>query len=240
MTDDSTPAPVTTEVVGSVLVIRIDDGKANALSHTIIDAVNAALDGAADDEGVGAVVIVGRPGRFSAGFDLKVMQASAESARDLLRAGALLGLKIYRYPKPIVLGTTGHALAMGAILQFCADERIGADGDFKIGMNEVAIGMPVPRFAVELARDRLRKTAFQAATHQARIYSPADAIEAGYLDQVVAPEAVESTAVAHAQALADALNPAAFRLTRTYVRDALATKLEGDLEEDMRLFNISA
>jgi enoyl-CoA hydratase len=128
---------------------------------------------------------------------------------------------------------------MGAILQFCADERIGAEGDFKIGMNEVAIGMPVPRFAVELARDRLSKKHFHAATQQARIYDPDGAVRAGYLDTVVAPEHVEGAAVEHARHLATTLNRAAFALTRTYVREALATRLVAELDEDMRLFNIT-
>lgn len=233
------PSPVTTSVEGSVSVIRIDDGKANALSHALLGAVNAALEAAQHDDTTGAVAIIGRPGRFSAGFDLKVMQSSPEAARDLLRAGAELGLRLYQYPKPVVTGVSGHALAMGAILQFCVDERIGAAGDFKIGMNEVAIGMPVPRFAVELARDRLTPPAFQAATQQARIYDPEGAVAAGYLDAVVPAEEVEAAAIAHATELAAKLNRGAFQLTRTIVRSALAAKLVSDLDEDMALFSIA-
>lgn len=237
---EATTEPVTQTIEDGVLVLRIDDGKANAISHAVIDAINAALDTAEADDSVGAVAIIGRPGRFSAGFDLKVMQASAESARDLLRAGAELGLRLYELPKPVVTGVTGHALAMGAILQFCVDERIGAEGDYKIGMNEVAIGMPVPRFAVELARDRLTPPAFQAATHQARIYDPEGAAAVGYFDSVVPLEEVEGAAIGHARQLATALNRNALGLTRTNVRGALAAKLRADLDEDMKLFNVSA
>ncbi len=237
---DAPPDPVSASADGAVCVIRIDDGKANALSHQVLDGIDAALDRAEADDAVGAVALLGRPGRFSAGFDLKVMQSSPEAARDLLRKGAEVGLRLYTYPKPVVLGTTGHALAMGAILQFCADERIGAAGDFKIGMNEVAIGMPVPRFAVELARDRLTATAFQAATQQARIYDPEGALAAGYLDRVVAGDELEAEVVGHAAMLAAGLNRAAFQLTRRYVRAALADRLRADLDEDMRLFNITS
>ena len=91
------------------------------------------------------MAIIGRPGKFSAGFDLSVMTAGPDQARDLLRAGADLALRIYTFPIPVVLGATGHALAMGAILLMAADVRIGADGPFKVGLPEVEIGMPLPR-----------------------------------------------------------------------------------------------
>ncbi len=240
MTDASAPPVrhVTTEIDEGVLIARIDDGKANALSHAIIDDLNAAVDTATNDNSVKALAIIGRPGKFSAGFDLSVMQSSPEAARDLLRAGADLGLRLFLSPVPVVFGVTGHALAMGSILQFCADERIGAAGPFKLGMNEVSIGMPIPRFAVELARDRLSKRHFHAATQQARLYDPAGAVEAGYLDSVVALDDVEKAAIDHAKMLAATLNGGAFRLTRTYVRQAIADRVEQDLDEDMRLFNI--
>lgn len=238
---DATPpvSAVSVEVDDRVLVVKVDDGKANAISHAMLADLHGALD-RAEQEGSGAVAIVGRPGRFSAGFDLSVMQGGIEAARELLRAGAELALRVYSFPRPVVLGCTGHALAMGAILLMTADHRVGAAGDFKIGMNEVAIGMPVPRFAVELARDRLVPAAFQAATHQARVYDPAGAVAAGYLDSVVPLEEVEGAAIAHAAQLAATLHPTAFGLTRGYVRGALVTKLRADLDEDMRLFSISS
>lgn len=138
----ATSSAVTTQLIGEVLVIRVDDGKANALTPDVIQSVSDAL--TEGFEQAKAVTIIGREGKFSAGFDLKIMTSGVEQARDLLGAGAALGLKIFEAPVPVVLGVTGHALAMGGILTTCADYRVGADGPFKLGLNEVAIGMPVP------------------------------------------------------------------------------------------------
>jgi len=238
MSEQSGDGGVTIETEGAVVVARVDDGKANAITHDMVTSLHAALDQAEKDDAVGAVAIIGRAGKFSAGFDLSVMQASMESARDLLRAGGELGLRMYLFPKPVVLGCTGHALAMGAILLMAADARIGADGPFKIGMNEVAIGMPVPRFAVEIARDRLSKRHFVQATGHAHIYDPTGAVDAGYLDRTVAPDEVEAAAIAHAQHLAETLKRGAFQLTRTYMRAELGERLQRGMDEDMKLFNL--
>ena len=159
------------ELDGLVAVVQLDDGKANAISHEMADQINAALD-RAERDGARAVVIVGRPGKFCAGFHLPTMQASVESARDLLRVGGDLAVRLFLFPAPVVLAVTGHALAMGAILLMATDVRIGASGDFKIGMNEVGIGMPVPRFATELADDRLSRRHLDAAINLATIYDP--------------------------------------------------------------------
>ena len=188
-----------------VAVVTVDDGKANALSFAVIDALNHALDAA--ESSAKAVVINGRDGKFSAGFDLSVMTGSIDDARRLLAAGAALGLRLFTFPIPVVLGVTGHALAMGGILTTTADYRVGAEGPYKLGLNEVAIGMPVPTFGVELCRDRLSPAWFTRCVQNATLCSPADAVEAGFLDEVVALEAVRARAVAVAAHLAETVHP---------------------------------
>jgi enoyl-CoA hydratase len=227
---------VTTTIEGPVLVITIDDGKANAISHEIADAVHAGLQQATTE--ADAVVLVGRPGRFSAGFDLKVMQGPPDGARDLLKAGAELAIEIYGHPLPVVIGATGHALAMGAILLLAADTRIGAEGAFKIGLPEVAIGMPLPRFGVELARDRLSKRALTAATLHAETYDPQGALAVGYLDRVVPADEVVSASIAHATHLAETLQRGPFVATRANVRGRLLTQLRQDLAADIAEFTV--
>ena len=135
MTDPDTDSYQTVrhEISGAVAVVRIDDGKANAISHAVIDGLNAALDAA--ERQAGAVVIIGREGKFSAGFDLSVIKQGPDAAVGLLKAGAALALRIYEHPQPVVMGCTGHALAMGAILLMAADIRIGSTGPAKIGLN---------------------------------------------------------------------------------------------------------
>ena len=232
----SDPA-VTMTVDADIATIRIDDGKANALGHGVIDAVNEALDRAETDARV--VCIVGRPGKFSAGFDLKVMTSGPEAAKALLAKGAELALRTYEFPHPVVFGVTGHALAMGAIWLLAADLRIGVEGPAKIGMNEVAIGMPVPRFAVELGRDRLSPRHFPHAVGLARIYDPDGAVEAGYLDRVITTPAFEASLHHEAAALAT-LHDGAFRATRRTQRSAVADLLRAGLEADVAEFFVAA
>ena len=228
---------VTTRSEGDVFVITFDDGKANALSHEAIAALDEALSGA-EEAGARAVLIAGRPGRFCAGFDLSVMQAGPDAARALVAAGARMLLRLYMFGVPVVAACTGHAMAGGAVFLLAADHVIGVDGPFKIGLNEVQIGMPLPVFAVELARARLSPRHLSAATGLARIYSPAEAVEAGYLHQVVPPDQLAEQSLGLATVLAGALSPAAFKGTRTRLRGAVAQHIEETLAGDLAEFRI--
>ncbi len=239
MADTSATDPVTTTITDGVAVIDLDDGKANALGFAVLDGLDAALATAEADDSARSVAIIGRPGRFSAGFDLSVMTSGPGPAREMLGRGAELGLRLYTFPKPVVLGVTGHALAMGAILLCCADMRIGADGAYKIGLNEVAIGMPVPAFAVGVCETRLALPAFTRAIQLARIHTPAEAAAAGFLDEVVADDEVRDRAIATAADLGERLHPGPFRVTRRTVRGATADRLRSDLERDLAIFDVS-
>lgn len=229
--DDARPdAPVRVAVEDDVAVVTLDDGKANAVSHEVIDLVHAALDRALED--ARAVVVAGRPGRFSAGFDLKVMGAGDQPMQDLVLAGAGLFLRLYGHPQPVVAACTGHALAGGAIMLLVADTRIGAAGDFKVGLNEVGIGMTLPAFAVELARDRIRPQLLTAATAQGRVFDPHGAADAGYLDRVVEPDETLRAAVEEATRLA-ALRPAAVAGTKRRLRAATIQRCRATLDDDI-------
>ncbi|WP_420639139.1 crotonase/enoyl-CoA hydratase family protein [Candidatus Poriferisocius sp.] len=228
--------PVSYETAGEVALVRLDDGKVNALSHEVITALHQALDRAEQEAKV--VVMIGRPGTFSAGFNLKIMQAGPESARDLFRAGMDLFLRLYEFPIPVVAACTGHALAAGAIWLMSCDVRIGADVDAKIGLNEVAIGMVLPPSVVTLARDRLSVRHVQASVLLARLFSPASAADAGYLDRVVPPEDVEDAALAEAAGLAEGLSLAAFAGTRQVIRGPVAQSIRQMLDGDTRSFTV--
>jgi len=218
------------ELRDGVAVVTMDDGKANALSHAVIAEIQECL--ARAEHEAEAVLIAGRDRRLSGGFDLAAMTASPQSARKLVTEGAELMLRLYTYPRPVAVACTGHALAAGAILLLSTDVRIGAEGDFKIGLNEVAIQLTLPIFAMELARARLSKRHFTAAVSQARIYDPAGAVDAGYLDQVVKPDALLETAFAEARRLG-ALPDPAFRKTKERERAATVKLIRDTLEADM-------
>jgi enoyl-CoA hydratase len=213
----------------TVAVLRIDDGKVNALSHGVVDGLCEGLDRAQKDEAK-ALVLLGRPGRFSAGFDLSVMQEDGQEAMiALVTKGAELGLRIFESPIPTLIGVTGHAIAMGAVLTCCADERIGAEGEFKIGFNEIGIGMALPHFLRRLAEERLSKRHLQRATLLAEMYAPADAVDAGFLDRVVPADQVADVTIARARQLGEMLNPTAFRVSKSALRRRCLDELREEL-----------
>lgn len=237
MSDSSPTPPVSTTIDGDVAVITLDDGKANAISFEVLDGLNAALDTAT--AGAKAIALIGRDGKFSAGFNLKIMTGDIADARRLLGGGAELAIRVLESPIPVVLGVTGHALAMGGILTTAGDYRVGAEGDYKLGLNEVAIGMPVPKFAVELTRDRLAKRWFTRCVQHAELCTPGQAVDAGFLDEIVALDQVRDRAVEVAQRLADTVHPVPFRVTRATIRGALAADLRASLAEDLALFDLA-
>jgi enoyl-CoA hydratase len=217
----------------AVAVLHVDDGKVNALSFELIAAIKAAVEAADADDEVGAVVVHGREGKFSAGFDLSVMMAGdmAETVR-LVADGGDLVRTLYGCGVPVVAACTGHALAAGALMLLGCDVRIGADVPAKIGLNEVAIKMVLPGWAMTIAEARLSKRHLQRAVVNARVTASADAVDAGFLDEVVAPEALLDVAVAHAAELAATLDPAAYRSTvlkfRGPVLDTMAAQIAAD------------
>ncbi|HTL39147.1 MAG TPA: crotonase/enoyl-CoA hydratase family protein [Kofleriaceae bacterium] len=222
--------PVQYSLENKVAIVKMDDGKANALSRPMIDALTAAL--ARAESEASAMVLVGRENRFCAGFDLRVMMSGPDAAKDLLKAGAALLMKLYGSQIPLVIACTGHALAGGALVVLTGDYRIGTTGAFQIGLNEVSLGMPVPVLAMELARDRLSKRALVHATLLAKIYDPESAIGAGYLDEVASADAVLERARAEATRLG-ALSKAAFQATKKRLRGATIQHVLTSLETDM-------
>ena len=152
---------VTYELEDGVGIIRIDDGKRNALSPQVLKELYAAFDKAEADRAT--VVLTGREGVFSAGFDLKVMNRGGAAALGMLRAGYALPARVLAYPHPVVAACNGHSMAMGVFLMLSADYIIGTRGDFRISANEVAIGMTMPRVAAAVLRNRLTPAAFQRA-----------------------------------------------------------------------------
>jgi enoyl-CoA hydratase len=215
---------------GPVAVLHLDDGKANALSHEVIEAMHDGLDRALAE--AGSVVIAGRPGRFSAGFDLKIMSAGDKPMQDLVLAGAELLLRIYAHPQPVVAACTGHALAGGALLLLASDTRIGAEGEFKIGLNELAIGMPLPVFALELARDRISSHLLTKATLQAELYEPGGAVVAGYLDWHLPADKVIDEAIVEARRLSEHRR-GALAATKARLRGATLRRIRATLTDDI-------
>lgn len=220
---------VTYKKVKDYALLTLDNGKANAISHDVIDQFNQCLDQAEKDSLV--VVITGTPGMLSGGYDLAVMRQSMESAMELVEKGSTLSKRLLSFPRPVIVACSGHAVAKGAFLLLSADYRIGIEGDFKIGLNEVAIGMTMHNAGVELARARLEPSFFNRSVINAEIFAPEGALNAGFLDLVVKPKRFEKTIDKVAKAMAS-LDMKAHHKTKLRARAGLLDILTDAIEKD--------
>jgi enoyl-CoA hydratase len=223
----------TYELDGRIATIAIDDGKVNAFSIAMLEALHADLDRAEGDNAV--VVLTGREKYFSAGFDLKVFSEEPERIVEMLTLGATLCERVLSFPTPVLVACSGHAIAAGSFLPLAADLRIGVDGPYKLGLNEVKIGLTVPLFVIELARQRLTPAHFDRAVINATMYDPREAVGAGFLDRVVAAEDLPAASREAAEELAG-LNPEAHKATKLRARanalKAVRVAIETELSEN--------
>ena len=204
-----------------IAILTFDDGKANAVSHDFIDGMMSGLDSAENE--ARAVIILGKPGMFSAGFDLKEIQKGPSEANALVERGAHMLFRLFGFPQPVIAGCSGHAVAAGAFTLLACDTRIGVSGDFKLGLNETAIGMTLPVFGHQLAQNRLSKRHMTAAVIQSQMYSPDEAVDAGFLDTVVSPDELKTACITAAEQLM-----------------TLPTKTYGQMKRDTRRESLAA
>ncbi len=212
-------------------IITINNGKANAISHAVIDGLNESLDKAEQERKV--VILTGEGGIFSGGFDLKVMTKSPKSALELVTKGSKLSLKMLSFSQPIIVACNGHAIAKGAFLLLSSDYRIGLEGDFKIGLNEVAIGMTMHYAGIAIAKARLSEVYLNRSVNNAEIYSSKDAVKAGFLDVIVPENHLMTTAIKVAEMSAK-LNKKAHAETKLKVRQQHLLDLENAIELDLK------
>ena len=218
-----------------VATIQLNDGKANALSYAMIEALSGALKRAESEARV--AVFLGMPGKFCAGFDLKVMQRSLSDAADLLKKGGELYVQMLRSSIPLISACTGHAIAGGALFLLATDHSVGVEGRFKIGLNEVHIGLPLPVLALELTRHKLDPRRLAEATSLGQLYTPSEAQRVGYLSETCPPEMFEARVRERAAAIAQ-VKPVAFRETKQRLWGALASQIEDTLDGDLNAFKL--
>lgn len=207
--------------------LHFDDGKANAVSHDFIKEMNDGLDQAQAD--CKAVVIMGREGKFSAGFDLSEFQKGPEATTNLVNAGGKMLNRIFTLDMPVVAASTGHAIAAGCFLLLACDVRIGFEGNFKIGANESMLGMALPKFASELVEYRIPRNHIDTAVLQAKLYNPTEAVAAGYLDEIVPAEQLKDRAFEVAAQLA-AYPGNGYAMNKKILRDEVAARIAASLD----------
>ena len=220
---------VSYELDDGIATVTLTNGKVNAISPDVIAELNVCLDRAEADEAI--VILTGQPGILSGGYDLKVMTSGPDNAIALVAAGSTLARRMLAHPFPIIVACPGHAVAKGAFLLLSADYRIGAEGPYRIGLNEVEIGMTMHHVGIELARDRLRKSFLNRSVINAEMFDPQQALAAGFLDAVVAPEDLMVTARSVAEDM-KRLNMTAHAKTKVKMRAGLLETLDEAIEAD--------
>lgn len=230
---------VTYRLEDGVARITMDDGKVNAMSSEMLADLDTALDRAEADR-ASVVLRSARPGLFSAGFDLKVFAAN-DPARShaMVKAGAELALRLMAFPYPTIGVMEGHAFPMGAFLLLACDLRIGALGRSRMGLNEVAIGISPPRFAIELARSRLHPAWLSRTVTLGEMYEPQDALTAGFLDRIVDPGEVDQTLAGILSAL-KGVNVAMHAMAKLNLRRATMAAMRAAIDEDLTLESYQA
>jgi enoyl-CoA hydratase len=172
-------------VINNIATLTFDDGKANAVGPRFLDDVNAGLD-RAQAEQVGAVILRGREGIFSGGFDLEEFKKGVERGMTMVGRGFDLLVRLYSFPLPLVAACTGHCVAMGAFIVMACDSRIGSQGNFKISLPETAIGMELTPLLLALTTARISRQHMTRVALQSEVYNPEQAVEAGFIDEAVA------------------------------------------------------
>lgn len=220
---------VTYSLQDGVATLTLNNGKVNAVSPDLIADFNRALDQSVQDRAI--VIVTGQPGILSGGYDLKVMVSGPQQAMDLVTAGSTLARRMLAHPFPVIVACPGHAVAKGAFLLLSADYRIGVEGAFNIGLNEVRIGMTMHHVGIALARDRLSTPVFQRSVINAEMFNPQGALAAGFLDRVVSAEQLLPAANEVAEQF-KTLNMSAHKNTKLKVRKALLDTLDSAIAVD--------
>lgn len=210
-------------IENNISIITLDDGKANVFSPKMIQDVNDCLDQVPTQNG--ALIITGRDGMFSAGFDLKIISAGEMSAiTEMTTNGFKLLSRIFSFPRPVLGACSGHGIALGTFLLCCCDYRIGVKGEFMIGANEMRTNMVIPTPILELIKFRVSNGHKYRAILGAEMYSIEDGIEAGLIDEVVEPENLMEASMHKIKDLASMGHPS-YTLTKELLIQELHQKI---------------
>ena len=220
---------VSLETSEGIATIQIDDGKKNVINHAVLDELEEAWQKASQDDAVKAIILAGRPGSFCAGYDVSVMTGEDRHASaELGRRGGVFAHALYGSAKPTVAVSCGHAFTIGAVWLACADVRFGEQGPFKYGMTEVALGVPFSDWPLVPLRARLKSEHQISALLHSRIHTPVEALEAGFIDELVAADQGMARAREMATQLAQLPNHA-YALTKQRMRETELKVMADDL-----------
>lgn len=216
---------------GGVRVLTLERPPANALDERLLADLAAALASAAADDAVRALVLTGAGAFFSAGFDLSAPRRDEVAARRLRELYRESHLRLFTLAKPTVAMVAGHAIAGGLVLVLACDYRLGLDGDYRVGLNETAIGASYPKVALEIVRLRLTHARASELLLGAALYPASEAIRLGVVEELVPADRLEATVLRRAARLG-AFPREAYAHTKAALVAESVTRVEAESEEE--------
>jgi 3,2-trans-enoyl-CoA isomerase len=225
---------ITTIEHGPIRELRLDRPPANALSPELITALREAVS-AAPEAGARAIVLSGAPGMFSAGLDVPLLLTlERDTLREVWRSFYAMMHSLAASPIPLVAAVTGHSPAGGAVISLYCDLRVMTEGDFKIGLNEVPVGIPLPPVILAVLRRVVGDRQAEKLAVSGALLPAAEALRIGLVDELAPPDQAIPRAVEHCQRLL-ALPPRAMAETRRVARAGLVRLLDEAGEEEVEL-----
>ena len=208
---------IETELTGGILTLRLAHKKASAMDLELCEAIRAAVEDAAIDDSVRALILTGTGSIFSAGVDLPRMLESGPSyVQPFVEALDAVLRALFLFPKPAIAAVNGHAIAGGAIMVFACDYRLMSGG--RIGVPELLVGVPFPPLALEIVRFAIPLHAVQSMVYLGRTVEAGEAKAIGIIDEVVAAAELAARAKTIAGQIG-AIAPEPFRITKRQLRE---------------------
>ncbi len=221
----------TADHAGGVRLLTLDRPPANAIDETLLTDLLAAVTAARDDAGVRAVVLTGAGAFVSGGFDFRAPRRDDADAHRLQLLYRDAHTALLALPKPTIAMVHGHAIAGGLVLVLACDYRLGCEGDYRVGLNEVAVGASFPKVAFEIVRLRLPHARASELLLGAALYPAAQSTRLGIVDELLPAADFATTVLRRAARLAAFPQPAYAHAKAALVADALA-RVHAETEAD--------
>ena len=223
----------TLKQINDISIITLDDGKANAFSYEMIATLNDLLEQVPRD--AGSLIITGREGIFSGGFDLKTLATGdMQKINQMAQLGYRLLLELFSFERPIIAAVSGHSIALGLFVTCCADYRIAIDGQYICQANEVRNHMDIPTQIMEILKARVNKNYFYPAVYHSDAYSMRDSIAVGYIDEVVPEGTFMDRVMAKAEELSSLPHPYYIN-TKKFAQGDVIEKIANAIEKYEKL-----